>query len=66
MTPMGTARCECAGVLLDDYIYIFGGIGLASVERYSIVGNTWEDLPDMAAARSSHCAVAVQIRRAVE
>ena len=34
MAPMGTARCECAGVLLDDYLYIFGGIGLASVERY--------------------------------
>merc|ERR1712127_681638 len=31
---------------------------LSSVERYSIVGNTWEDLPDMAVARWDHCAVA--------
>ena len=59
---MGAARCYCAGVLLDDYAYIFGGsVGgdiLALVERYSIVGNTWEDLPDMAEARCGHCAVA--------
>ena len=60
---MGTARCYCAGLLLDDYIYMLGGRGddhgfLASVERYSIVGNTWEDLPDMAAARWGLCAVA--------
>merc|ERR1712071_510283 len=55
---MGTARCGCAGVLLDDFIYIFGGYCLSSVERYSIVGNTWEDLPDMAAARHGLCAVA--------
>ena len=62
MAPMGTARCACAGVLLGDHLYIFGGINrsgtLASAERYSIVGNTWEDLPDMAAARRYHCAVA--------
>ena len=62
LAPMGTARYACAGVLLGDYIYIFGGYGivcvLASVERYSIVGNTWEDLPDMAEARCYHCAVA--------
>ena len=59
MAPMGTARCACAGVLLDDYLYIFGGSdGLATVVRYSIVDNTWEDLPDMAASRCYHCAVA--------
>merc|ERR1712071_430163 len=60
---MGTARAECAGVLLGGYLYIFGGLDdeyeyLTSVERYSIVGNTWEDLPDMAEARFRHCAVA--------
>ena len=64
MSPMGTARYYCAGVLLDDHIYIFGGNDdncgdLASVERYSIVVNTWEDLPDMAVGRGrGHCAVA--------
>ena len=62
LAPMGTARAACAGVLLDDYIYIFGGgeIGypLSSVVRYSIVGNTWEDLPEMAVERWGHCAVA--------
>ncbi len=63
MAPMGAARYACAGVLLDDYLYIFGGYNdvgaLASVERYSIVTNTWEDLPGMAAARGwGHCAVA--------
>merc|ERR1712071_432809 len=59
---MGTARYACAGVLLDAYLYVFGGynsnVAMASVERYSIVGNTWEDLPDMAAVRWGHCAVA--------
>merc|ERR1712071_166719 len=60
---MGTARYYCAGVLLGDYIFMFGGyngdgIALASVERYSIVGNTWEDLPDMAEEHLCHCAVA--------
>ena len=63
LAPMGTARYVCAGVLLGDYIYIFGGDGLASVERYSIVGNTWEDLPDMAAERFGHCAVAAMRNR---
>ena len=61
MAPMRTARASCAGVLLGDYLYIFGGSGyynLTSVERYSIIGNNWEDLPDMAAARWRHCAVA--------
>ena len=63
MAPMGTARCACAGVLLDDYVYMFGGynddgIGIASVERYLIVCNIWEDLPDMAEARFGLCAVA--------
>ena len=61
LAPMGTARVACAGVLLDGHLYMFGGHSgyeLASVERYSIVGNTWEDLPDMAAARWGHCAVA--------
>ena len=62
LAPMGTARAACADVLLGDYIYMFGGDNdvdeLASVERYSIVCNTWEDLPDMAAARCCHCAVA--------
>ena len=62
LAPMGTTRYECAAVLLDDYIYIFGGsvggVALASVERYSIVDDNWVDLPDMAAARWSHCAVA--------
>ena len=61
LAPMGTARAACAGVLLGAYLYIFGGYNgdgaLVSVERYSIVGNTWEDLPDMAAARCGHCAV---------
>ena len=41
LAPMGTARHACAGVLLDDYLYIFGGYNdygaLSSVERYSIV-----------------------------
>ena len=59
---MRTALAGCAGVLLGDYFYIFGGDNdedkLASAERYSIVGNTWKDLPDMAAARCCHCAVA--------
>ena len=54
---MGTARAACAAVLLDDYIYIFGGY---TVERYSIVCNTCEDLPDMAASRWAHCAVAAR------
>ena len=68
MAQMGTARAGCVGVLLGYYIYIFGGTcgaegtrgaeGLVSVERYSIVGNTWENLPDMAVARCYHCAVA--------
>mgnify|MGYP000889755771 CR=1 FL=1 len=31
---------------------------LASVERYSIVGNKWEDLPRMAVKRHGHCAAA--------
>merc|ERR1712071_583451 len=61
---MGTARAVCAGVLLDDYLYIFGGYNghdgdaIYSVERYSLVGNTWQDLPDMAVARGGCCAVA--------
>ena len=63
LTPMWTARCFCAGVLFDDYVYMFGGANnddaISSVERYSIVGNTWEDLPDMAAESGwGHCAVA--------
>ena len=62
LAPMGTARYICAGVLLGDYIYIFGGDdgygASASVGRYSIFGNNWEDLPDMAAERLCHCAVA--------
>ena len=63
LAPMGTARLVCAGLLLGDYLYIFGGCNnfaypLVSVERYLIAGNTWEDLPDMAAARFGLCAVA--------
>ena len=57
LAPMGTGRASCAAVLLDDYLYMFGGDVLPSAERYSIVGNTWEDLPDMAEARFRHCAV---------
>ena len=65
MAPMGTARYICAGVLLDDFVYIFGGVDLCSVERYSIAGNTWEDLPDMAEAeeRYGHFAVAAMRNR---
>ena len=61
---MGTAPDAFAGVLLGDYVYIFGGyfsssmFELASVERYSIVANNWQNLPDMAVARCGHCAVA--------
>ena len=62
LTPMGTARYACVCVLLDNYVYIFGGLNsngaVVSVERYSIVGNSWEDLPDMGAARWDHYAVA--------
>ena len=58
LAPMGTAQAKCAGVLLGDFLYIFGGVGLASVERYSIVVNTWEYLPDMAGWHWGHCAVA--------
>ena len=60
-SPMRTGRKGCAGILLGDYLYIFGGANgtyLASAERYSLVGNIWEDLPDMAAPRHWHCAVA--------
>ena len=49
MAPMGTARYCCVSVLLGDCIYVFGGSNLVLVERYSIVGNTWEDLPNMPA-----------------
>ena len=42
LAPMGTGRWYCAGVLLGDYLYIFGGYDgsdLGPVDRYSIVGN---------------------------
>ena len=62
LTRMRTARYACASVLFGAYLYIFGGYNddgaLASVERYSIVGNDWKDLPNMAANRYGHCAVA--------
>uniref|UniRef100_A0A7S2L769 Uncharacterized protein n=2 Tax=Leptocylindrus danicus TaxID=163516 RepID=A0A7S2L769_9STRA len=62
--PMKTARFGHASVLCDNYIYVFGGLDhrgkLASVERYSISKNTWEDdLPAMDEARVGHCAVVV-------
>ena len=69
LAPMGTARYQCASVLLDNYVYVFGGYNgdraLASVERYSIAGNNWEDLPDMAEARCGHCAVVAALRNEI-
>ena len=61
MAPMGTARYGCAAVRKGDYIYVFGGFSgsvLRLVERYSIIDNAWESLPDMEKERYDHCAVA--------
>eukprot|EP00816_Leptocylindrus_hargravesii_P013906 CAMPEP_0196809488 /NCGR_PEP_ID=MMETSP1362-20130617/9417_1 /TAXON_ID=163516 /ORGANISM="Leptocylindrus danicus, Strain CCMP1856" /LENGTH=427 /DNA_ID=CAMNT_0042184201 /DNA_START=167 /DNA_END=1450 /DNA_ORIENTATION=+ len=59
MAPMGTARYSFPAVLKGNYIYVFGGCLLKSAERYSIVTNTWEDLPGMAEGRyGGLCAVA--------
>ena len=61
MAPMGTERANVSAVLQGDYIYVHGGDSrnneLASAERYSIIRNSWEPLPDMAEARFGHCAV---------
>ena len=62
MAPMSTVRYDCAVVLKGDYIYVFGGSGrdgnsLALTERYSIIDNTWQPLPDMAKVRRCHCAL---------
>ena len=43
-------------------MYVFGGgdrydVVLTSVERYSIIDNTWELLPDMEKGRAGHRAV---------
>ena len=52
-----------AGMILGDYIYIFGSCCdearyvMASVERYTIVGNTWDDLPEMDLEHCGHCVV---------
>ena len=37
---------------------LFAGFCLRSVERYTIVDNAWEPLPDMKEGRCEHCAVA--------
>ena len=60
MAPMENARYRLAAARKGDYIYVFGGVGSVSrlVERYSIIGNAWEPLPDMKKERHSHCAVA--------
>mmetsp|Transcript_29803 Transcript_29803/g.29534 ORF Transcript_29803/g.29534 Transcript_29803/m.29534 type:complete len:90 (+) Transcript_29803:427-696(+) len=45
LAPMNTARCSLSGVASSDcqYIYAIGGfngIGIRSVERYSVVENS--------------------------
>ena len=46
-----------------NYIYVTGGtdsekeVGLPYVERYDIINEVWDKLPDMKNARHSHCAV---------
>jgi len=50
MTPMSNGRDSFAAVLKGDYIYVFGGYHtrrLSSPERYSIVDDSWEDIPDI-------------------
>ena len=61
MALMGTARRGFAAVRKGDYIYVFGGnsdSGSRLAERYSILNNIWESLPDMVEARCSHYAIA--------
>ena len=63
MALMEISLTACADMLLGDCTYIFGGYSdeygeLTSVERYSILGNTWEDLPNMGVARWDISAVA--------
>lgn len=76
MATMGTERSDFAAVLKGSYIYAFGGVGiknsssifgavLASVERYSIVDNSWVALPEMVKERAGHCAVTTAIGRVI-
>jgi len=46
------------------YIYVFGGVNednekLASAERYDILRNRWEDLPDMPGGGRAYCAAGI-------
>jgi len=60
MAPMRRARLYFAAVLRENYIYVFGGYDgehwVVSAERYSIVDNSWEELPNMPRQRRGHSA----------
>ena len=69
MAPMRASRSGSAAARKGDYIYVFGGgdcrAVMASVERYSIVRNIWEGLPDMTGKRYGHCAVTAVLRNEI-
>lgn len=52
VAPMGTPRCDCACAVLDEFLYVLGGIGndglaLASVERFDARRQEWEEVTPM-------------------
>lgn len=62
LAPMNEARCTLAAVVSPDcqFIYAIGGFNgspLATVERYSILENTWETIASLPAPKFMHAAV---------
>ena len=57
--PLPAGRCQHAGVVCDDLLYVTGGeVGspTATVLEYDEVPDTWQDAPPMLHARERHSA----------
>ena len=62
MSSMRNSRCTLAAIASPDFqnIYVMGGfdnVPLNSMEKYSVLTDVWETLPNMKYKRFMHCAV---------
>ena len=63
LPSMRYKRCACTAVVVGNNIVVLGGVdeqrSLQSVEIFNFERSTWQELPEMSQARSSHIAVVV-------
>jgi len=60
LPSMNQKRSGCAAVAVGRFIYVFGGLGDDTAERYNVDTKKWEDLPSMNTKRGYCAAVALQ------